>query len=75
MRSAWLLTFSRDAMRILCLSLAGRWWRAECYTGELEIENCIIFFLTQPVQGVKQIRNLYAIIMYQNLIIGVMYAI
>ena len=28
-------TFSRDAMRILCLSLAGRWWRAECETGQL----------------------------------------
>ena len=26
---------SCDAMRILCLSLAGRWWRAECETGEL----------------------------------------
>ena len=26
---AWLSTFSRDAMRIMCLSLAGRWWRAE----------------------------------------------
>ena len=26
---------SRDAMRILCLSLAGRWWRAEWETGQL----------------------------------------
>ena len=24
----------RDEMRILYLSLAGRWWRAECKTGE-----------------------------------------
>ena len=31
----WLSTFSRDAMRILCLSLAGRWWRAERETGQL----------------------------------------
>ena len=23
-------------MRILCLSLVGRWWRAECNTGELQ---------------------------------------
>ena len=30
-------TFSRDAMRILCLSLAGRWWRAEWETGEFGI--------------------------------------
>ena len=29
LRAAWLSTFSRDAIRILCLSLAGRWWRAE----------------------------------------------
>ena len=35
LRGAWLSTFSRDAMRILCLSLAGRWWRAECELGEL----------------------------------------
>ena len=34
LRGAWLSTFSRDAMRILCLSLAGRWWPAECETGE-----------------------------------------
>ena len=38
LRGAWLLTFSRDAMRILCLSLAGRWWRAECETRELQIK-------------------------------------
>ena len=25
---------SRDAMRILCLSLAGRWWRSECELGQ-----------------------------------------
>ena len=37
MRGAWLSTFSRDAMRIMCLSLAGRWWRAEWETGLL---NC-----------------------------------
>ena len=29
---------SRDSMRILCLSLAGRWWRAECETGQLTPE-------------------------------------
>ena len=27
---------SRDAMQILCLSLAGRWWRAECEMGHLD---------------------------------------
>ena len=37
LRGAWLSTFSRDAMRILCLSLAGRWWRAESETGEFDI--------------------------------------
>ena len=35
LRGAWLSTFSRDAMRILCLSLAGRWWRTEWETGQL----------------------------------------
>ena len=30
-----LSTFSHDAMRILCLSLAGSWWRAEWETGQL----------------------------------------
>ena len=35
LRGAWLSTFSRDAMRIICLSLAGRWWRAEWETGLL----------------------------------------
>ena len=34
-RGAWLSTFPRDAMRIMCLSLAGRWWRAEWETGLL----------------------------------------
>ena len=38
LRGAWLSTFSRDAMRILCLSLAGRWCRAELETGELKIK-------------------------------------
>ena len=36
MRGAWLSTFSGDAMRIMCLSLAGRWWRAEWETGLLK---------------------------------------
>ena len=35
MRGVWLSTFSRDAIQILCLSLAGRWWRAEWETGQL----------------------------------------
>ena len=35
LRGAWLSTFSRDAMRIICLSLVGRWWRAEWETGLL----------------------------------------
>ena len=41
MRGVWLSTFSRDAMRILCLSLAGRWWRPECETGQLERFNTL----------------------------------
>ena len=36
--SAWLSTFSRDAMRIMCFSLAGRWWRAEWETGLFKAE-------------------------------------
>ena len=36
LHGVWLSTFSRDAMRILCLSQAGRWWRAEFETGELK---------------------------------------
>ena len=35
MHGVWLSTFSSDALRILCLSLVGRWWRAEWETGEL----------------------------------------
>ena len=35
LRGAWLSTFSRDAMHIMCLFLAGRWWRAEWETGLL----------------------------------------
>ena len=36
MRGVWISTFSRDAMQVLCLSLAGRWWRAKCETGQLK---------------------------------------
>ena len=39
LRGAWLSTFSRDATRIMCLSLAGRWWRAEWETGLLFISS------------------------------------
>ena len=31
----WVVDISRDAMQILCLSRAGRWWRAEWEMGEL----------------------------------------
>ena len=41
LRRAWLSTFSRDAMRIMCLSLAGRWWRPKWETGLLD-RSCII---------------------------------
>ena len=34
MRGVWLSRFSINAMPILCLSLVGRWWRAECETGQ-----------------------------------------
>ena len=37
LRGAWLSTFSRDPMRILCLSLAGRWWCAEWEMGEYSV--------------------------------------
>ena len=44
---AWMSTFSRDAMQILCLSLAGRWWRAECETSQLvpqeDLDDSMIF--------------------------------
>ena len=35
LRGTWLSTFSRDAMRILYLSLARHWWHVEWETGEL----------------------------------------
>ena len=35
--NANLSTFSRDAMRILCLSLAGRWWHAEWEMDQLHL--------------------------------------
>ena len=45
MRGAWLSTFSRDAMRIMCLSLAGHWWRAEWETGLLL---CVLSRVASP---------------------------
>ena len=35
LRGVWLSTFSRDAVRILCLSLAGHWWCPKCEMGQL----------------------------------------
>ena len=34
-----------DTMQILCLSLAGRWWRTEWETGQLDNNNCAPSFL------------------------------